>query len=59
MTWGKRLYINVQRFGNQAVVVWLPKNNVTMFFVLAFRTIVFHKTADITITYSEKGAGSS
>jgi hypothetical protein len=27
--------------------------------VLAFRTIVFHKTADITITYSEKGAGSS
>jgi len=47
----QRLNSNVQRFGNQAVVVWLPKNNVTMFFVLAFRTIVFHKTADITITY--------
>ena len=50
---------NVQGFRNQAVVVWLPKYNVTMFFVLAFRTIVFHKTADVTITYNEKGAGIS
>jgi len=55
----QRLNSNVQRFGNQAVVVWLPKNNVTMYFVLAFRTIVFHKTADITITYNEKGAVNS
>jgi len=38
----QRLNSNVQGFRYQVVVVWLPKNNVTMFFVLAFRTIVFH-----------------
>jgi hypothetical protein len=55
----QRLNSNVQGFRNQAVVVWLHKNNVTMFVVLAFRTIVFHSTADVTITYNEKGTESS
>ena len=55
----QRANSNVQGFMNQTVVVWLPKNHVTVFFVLAFRTIVFHKTADITVTYNEKRAGSS
>jgi hypothetical protein len=54
----QRANINVQGFRNQAVVVWLPKNNVTMFFCAGIKTIVFHKTADVTITYNEKGAGS-
>jgi hypothetical protein len=55
----QRANSNVQGLRNQAVVVWLPKNNVTCSFMLAFRAIVFQKTADITITYNEKGDGSS
>jgi hypothetical protein len=55
----QRLNSNGQVFRNQAVVVWLHKNHVTMFVVLAVTTIMFHSTADVTITYVVKGAESS